>query len=90
MGGNKLKERFLAAPAFDAVYAQAYRELYASMYSSGTTLAALERITGQAQAVTSDRDGVAAKAEQLRTTITNRAKSLATDPVVTGGAAPAS
>jgi spore coat protein CotH len=44
-GGNKLKERFLAAPAFTEVYDDAYWDLYAVMYGDGHALDLLDAVT---------------------------------------------
>lgn len=43
-GGNILKERFLAAPAFKEVYDTAYWELYDAIYADGQALALLDDI----------------------------------------------
>lgn len=43
-GGNILKERFLAAPAFKEVYDTAYWELYDAIYAGGQALALLDDI----------------------------------------------
>lgn len=83
--GHKLKERFLALDAFKPVYEAAYRDLYQQLFAGGealdqlTTLAAqLARVPGaKAAEVTSD-------AEALRTTITGRTDSLATNAVILG------
>lgn len=45
MGGNLLKERFLAAPEFEATYADAYAEMYAALYGDGQADAELERLS---------------------------------------------
>ena len=45
-GGNKLKERFQAAAAFQGIYKQAYAEMYQALYGSGAALAELDRLAG--------------------------------------------
>jgi spore coat protein CotH len=85
-GGNKLKERFLAAPAFRDVYEDAYRQLYQAVYSSGTALKALGAITtvlGQVEG--RDEQAVTQDADRLRTTIEQRTTALAADEVITKG-----
>ncbi len=44
LGGNVLKSRFLAAPAFQDRYKRAYAEMYQALYGSGTALAELDRL----------------------------------------------
>lgn len=44
-GGNTLKSRFLASLVFKKLYDTAYRELFASMYTSGDALTLLAEIT---------------------------------------------
>jgi spore coat protein CotH len=84
LGGNKLKERFLASDAFRTVYDDAYRDLYRKIYGSGAATQALDDIAN----VLSTVDGYDAKAtsgdvEQLRSAIRQRTEHLATDSVIT-------
>nr|BFE59428.1 CotH kinase family protein [Dactylosporangium thailandense] len=83
LGGNKLKERFLASAAFKPVYQKAYRELYQKMYGSGAALAAVDTISGVlATAGGYDRQKTDADADELRTLIRQRTEYLAgTDPI---------
>lgn len=74
MGGNELKERFLASEAFQDEYDAAYQELYDSMYASGAALEAVE--TAQAAAELSGGDA-AASAESLTSFVQQRTDFLA-------------
>jgi spore coat protein CotH len=85
-GGNKLKERFLAAPAFRDVYENAYRELYQAVYGSGTALKAIDEITAVLGTVGGrDEQAITADAGRLRTLIEQRTTALAAHEVITGG-----
>lgn len=84
-GGHKLKERFLAADAFTAVYEQAYRELYQKLYASGAALKAVDAAANAvAKAAGYDAAGVTADADSLRATIQQRTAALAKNKVITG------
>jgi spore coat protein CotH len=86
MGGNKLKERFLASAAFKPVYEEAYRELYDKIYANGTAAAAVDRLAGLLPTVDGyNEQSTTNEINQLRTTIKQRTEHLATDPVITGG-----
>ena len=86
MGGNKLKERFLASAAFKKVYEDAYRDLYRRIYGSGTALTALAGITKVLSTVDGyNEQTVSADAEQLRSLIQQRTQSLATNEVIVNG-----
>jgi spore coat protein CotH len=83
MGGNKLKERFLARAAFKTVYEDAYRDLYRKIYAGADALNVLDRITNVLAAVRgTNADKTSADAEQLRTLIRERTAHLATDSVI--------
>lgn len=84
MGGNILKERFLELDAFDDVYLDAYRDLYQQWFASGSALEALDAVLEAAGANGADPDALAATADQLRATLTERATALAADETVTG------
>lgn len=45
MGGNLLKERFLASDAFSDIYAQAYADVYNALYGDGQALAELDALS---------------------------------------------
>jgi spore coat protein CotH len=75
MGGNELKERFLASEAFQDEYMAAYNELYDSLFASGAALEAVD--TAQAAAELNGAD-VASAAETLKATIQQRTEFLAT------------
>lgn len=45
MGGNLLKERFLASESFEAVYATQYAAVHDALYGSGQAIAELERLS---------------------------------------------
>ncbi|MFC6019300.1 CotH kinase family protein [Plantactinospora solaniradicis] len=86
LGGNKLKERFLASAAFKPVYENAYRDLYRKIYADGTALKAVEGITKVLSTVAGyDEQKTTADVEQLRTLVRQRTAHLATDRVTTGG-----
>ncbi|MGP2439879.1 CotH kinase family protein [Streptomyces sp. JW3] len=84
MGGNVLKERFLATDAFDSVYHSAYKKLYRSFFASGHALDALASLTAQAKRSGADGESVATAAESLRGTVEERTGSLARNEVITG------
>lgn len=75
MGGNELKERFLASEALQDEYLAAYDELYESLFASGAALEAVD--TAQAAAELNGAD-VADAAETLKATIQQRTEFLAT------------
>ncbi|GAA0224547.1 CotH kinase family protein [Cryptosporangium japonicum] len=86
IGGNTLKERFLAGAAFTDVYENAYRELYQKIYGSGTALTALDQITTVVENTKgSDATTLATESNQLTTFLQERTKSLATDEVIAQG-----
>jgi spore coat protein CotH len=74
MGGNELKERFLASEAFQDEYMAAYSELYDALFASGAALEAVD--TAQTAAELNGAD-VADAAETLRETILQRTEFLA-------------
>jgi len=83
MGGNKLKECFLASPAFKQIYEDAYRVLYAEIYGGGKAWTALAAITKVLTAVDGyDAESTSNDAEQLRTIIQQRTASLAENEVI--------
>jgi spore coat protein CotH len=78
LGGNLLKERFLASPAFSGVYDGAYWELYDQMYARGQALELLDSIVATVPVT----DGLSAEdlrtnADTLRKWLTERAEALA-------------
>lgn len=78
MGGNQLKERFLASDAFTEIYEQVYWELYEEMYGSGTAIELLDEIaasTPETDAVTADE--IATEVASMREWITARTEALA-------------
>ena len=86
MGGNKLKERFLASAAFKTVYEDAYRELYAEIYARNGAKNALDSIAKVLPTVDGyDAQTTTADVEALRTLIQQRTEHLATDSVITSG-----
>jgi spore coat protein CotH len=85
MGGNKLKERFLASAAFTTAYEDAYRDLYNRIYANGTASAAADRIAAVLSTVEGyDERRTTNEVNQLRTVVEQRTEHLATDTVVTG------
>lgn len=78
MGGNQLKERFLASDAFTEIYEQVYWELYEEMYGSGTAIELLDEIAAsipESDAVTADE--IATEVASMREWITARTEALA-------------
>lgn len=66
-GGNKLKERFLAAPAFRDVYGRAYAEMHRALYGGGAALAEVDRLAAVVKAAKLlDSATVEAEASALR------------------------
>lgn len=87
MMGNKLKERFLATPAFKEAYEQAYQELYQQIYADGGALRVLDELAATVPTSESlDAATITADLDTLRQTVTTRTEALATDPVITGAA----
>jgi spore coat protein CotH len=85
MGGNKLKERFLASAAFKPAYEDAYRDLYNKIYANGTASAAIDRIASVLSTVDGyNEQATTNEVNQLRTVVKQRTEHLATDTVITG------
>ena len=83
MGGNKLKERFLAGAAFKQDYEDAYRELYEQIYGAGKALTTLDSITKVLATVDGyNAETASTDAQQLRTLIQQRTTSLAGNEVI--------
>jgi spore coat protein CotH len=82
LGGNKLKERFLAAPAFTEVYDDAYRELYRKIYADGTAATTVAQVAAMAKAAGGDPAAVDGDAGRLRTLLDERRTALAADPLM--------
>ncbi|GAB3853971.1 CotH kinase family protein [Dactylosporangium cerinum] len=86
MGGNKLKERFLASTAFKATYDDAYRKLYKKIYAGADALNILDGITKVLGTVEGNNaDKTRSDADQLRNLIVQRTEHLAGDAVITDG-----
>ena len=82
MGGNRLKERFLASTTFKSTYLTAYRELYQKIFASGAAEQAVDDSVANAQ-----RSGATIDASQvtsLRTTLSDRKAALAANADVAG------
>ncbi|GIE92177.1 CotH kinase family protein [Actinoplanes regularis] len=85
MGGNKLKERFLASNTFKAAYQDAYRDLYQQIYGSGAALSGLTAITQVLATIDGyDREAATSEAGKLRTLIQQRTEYLAGTDVIKG------
>ena len=85
MGGNKLKERYLASSAHQKGYEDAFRELYAQLYGDNKALTTLDGITRVLATVDGyNAETAAADAQQLRTLIEQRTNSLAGNAVIRG------
>lgn len=78
LGGNILKERFLASPAFTEVYDKAYWELYDQIYADGQALALLDSIAETVPVTDGlSADEIEAQKDTLRKFLTERASALA-------------
>jgi spore coat protein CotH len=85
MGGNKLKERFLASAACKPAYEDAYREMYEQIYGDGKALTTLSGITKVLATVDGYNAETASKdAQQLQTLVQQRTTSLANNEVIKG------
>lgn len=84
MSGHVLKDRFLGLDAFDAVYTQAYQDLYEKFYASGKATKALKDLAAQAERVGVPAEDVATVVGALSTTVTARTTALAKNKEVTG------
>lgn len=83
--GNKLKERFLAADAFEDDYEAAYRDLYNVIFTENKAGTALDRLSATLATVAgNDATATGTDAERLRSLITERAKALAEHEVIKG------
>jgi len=84
--GHVIKEKFLADAAFSRTYDDAYRDLYGKLYANGTAANALDTIVTVlgtvGGAVATD---VRADVDRLRSLITQRTTSLATNEVIAEG-----
>ncbi|MDA0635520.1 CotH kinase family protein [Nonomuraea sp. MCN248] len=82
MGGHKLKERFLETPAFKKLYEEQYAALYRELLAGGTLTGLLGALVRSYEL----NDGAApvdSEAERLRTLLTERARALSADEVIT-------
>lgn len=83
--GNKLKERFLAADAFQDDYEAAYRDLYRVMFAENKAGTALDRLSATLATVAgNDAAATGSDAERLRSLIEERTKALAEHEVIKG------
>jgi spore coat protein CotH len=83
--GHKLKERFLAAPAFKQRYEAAYRDLYRKLYADGTAARLVDEIAATLRRVDGmDGSMVDLDARALANRIQSRIVTLAQHPVITG------
>jgi len=81
LGGNKLKERFLADAHFKKLYLAEYWKLYDALFASGAAANELARlegvlVTGALSLV--DAATVKSEADRVRATLDARTKALAT------------
>ena len=80
MGGNQLKERFLASDAFAEAYDSAYKELYVQLYSSGTATDLLKDIASSipvSDALTQEE--IDQQVDDLTAFVAERTEALAND-----------
>ncbi len=84
MSGHLLKERFLGLDAFDAVYKEAYQDLYEKFYASGKATKTLTDLAAQAELAGVPAEDVDTVVGALRTTVTSRTTALAKDKEATG------
>lgn len=77
LGGNLLKERFLASPAFTEVYDTAYWELYDQIYADGQALKLLDAIVETVPVTDGlSTEELQAQKDTLRKFLTERASVL--------------
>lgn len=77
-GGNLLKERFLASPAFAEVYDAAYWELYDEIYADAQVLELLDTIVAKVPVTDGlSAEELSANTDSLRKWLTERADALA-------------
>ena len=84
--GHQLRTRFLATPAFQARYEQAYRRIYADLFISGRALAIVD--TWQANVATAlageaALPSLATHLDDVRSDLVARTEALARHPVLT-------
>lgn len=85
MSGHKLKERFLAAAAYQDVYRKAYKELFNKIYGNAAALNTITAITTVIGTVDgADPAAVKTEADNLTTLIRERTRFLATHQFITG------
>lgn len=79
IGGNALKNRFLASTKFQQVYLQEYREIYDELLVEGRALEALSKVekllTDKATALV-DRATITSEVARMRQTLTGRTEGL--------------
>ncbi|KUI36663.1 CotH kinase family protein [Mycobacterium sp. GA-2829] len=77
-GGNLLKERFLASPAFAAVYDTAYWDLYDRIYADGQALELLDTVVAKVPVTDGlSAEEIKAQKDTLRQFLAERAAALA-------------
>ena len=75
--GNLLKERFLAAPAFDELYQTVYWELYDQLYADGRAVDLLDQVVAAVPVTDGlSRQDLDSAAAELRAWLTERADAL--------------
>jgi spore coat protein CotH len=85
LGGNKLKERFLGTDAFEQLYEQQYREVYAAVLADGQGDDVLTGIVEAYQRNEGASPAVESEADTLRGTLTQRVTALDADDVIRAG-----
>jgi spore coat protein CotH len=87
MGGHLLKERFLEVAEFQALYEEAYQDIYRQLFADGAALEALDRWAAVLSTVEGDLiDAATVEGEvsQLRRVIEARTEALAANEVIVG------
>lgn len=75
--GNLLKERFLAAPAFDELYQTVYWELYDQLYADGRAVDLLDQVVAAVPVTDGlSKQDLDSAAAELRAWLTERADAL--------------
>lgn len=82
IGGNKLKDRFLASAAFKGLYEEQYREVYAATLAGGQAEKTLTAIVDSYARNTGADQAVQSEADSLRTMLRERVTALDADEVV--------
>ena len=85
LGGNPLKQRFLASATFKPLYERTYRDLYQRLFMRGGLAAIVDSLVAELALVPAElapRANLDADVTQVRSFVTGRTKGLANNPVI--------